>query len=494
MNRRSFLTACGAAVALSVVGCLDDPDNEPQDTPPDNSSDTAGSAEQDSGPWRPNTELPELPPGPPVASFETEPLTVGVPDDGVSTNDRFRVAVRSVEGATEEHPAAVAIVLSNRHAFEQTIRPRRLLVLDDPTVLRNGDRGTMVLAPTEAHPLAEQPPAYEQDDTGRWRVSETGGDWYPDQLTVPPESGLVASYHLLGPAERSEPVIEPGRYETNWRGNSLGFAVWPTNQPGPSETAAFAGADPGPLDDNDQMAWYHDAAAVTETYLRPSQESVSLPAAVDATFVNHSTEAAGGNPAQWRLHKRVDGTWYPIEPWEWADPYQSIPPGGQDETRLALFAGDPIDIGGARTVGHLGPGQYAYEIGFSVEDETHAFLIDVDAPELPIDPPDDATLVEDGEQRVVQGPDYAAARRRATLTLERVDNADPQVRILPEQLPRRPFLAYRSGFPMFEDGVEQVTVRTTRRNVRQVLEADTESLRFRYDGRTYEAAVTVDDE
>ena len=493
MDRRAFLATSAAALPVFTAGCSDRvPGSTSSSDPSENTTDDSPPNAAVDGPWQPFDSLPNLPDSPPFASFETAPLTVATPTRGVSTNDRFRLAVRSIDGATADAPARIEAVISNRQPFEQTIRSRRLLLLDSPTTVTSDDQETVYLAPAENHPLAEQVPEYTQDEHGRWRLTATGDDWYPDQITAPGNSGFIASYYLLGQPDEGERPVEPGRYQTSWRGDPFTVAVWPTDQPGPAERSALVGTDVPPLHADRQIEWFHEATEQTEAYLQPGRESVSLPAAIDATFINRSTEPAGGNPHYWRLHKLVDDEWYPVEPWGWTQPYHSIPPGGNDHTRLALFNDNPIDGLNARTVGYIGGGRYAYEIAYSVGEQTHAFCFDVDASDITIAAPADAVFIEGGAQQVIELPDYSSARRPTTVTIERWDVAPPEDRIIPEQLPRETFVVYRTALSQFTDGVEEVAVKTSRSRAPRT-DSDETSTQFEYEGETYEVKLTVED-
>ncbi len=101
-------------------------------------------------------------------------------------------------------------------------------------------------------------------------------------------------------------------------------------------------------------------------FLEPSAESVTAPAKIEFDLVNHGRESLSGNPYYWRLYKLVDDRWFPVDPWEFPLPLGSVQPGDVDETELFLYDGDPVDRQGSRTVGHLGGGQYAYAVGYSV--------------------------------------------------------------------------------------------------------------------------------
>lgn len=505
MDRRRFLGGTVAAVALPVAGCIgtpgssDDPpgsdtsdDTDDRDDEPPDEDPPAGN-----GIWQPLDDLPEPPEERPVVDFETAPLTAAIPRGRRSTGDRFTVTLHPAEGATADSPATVTVAVANRQSFEQTIRPHRLLVLDDPPVFRTQAHDSIYLVPSEDHPLAETTPGYSRDEDGRWRVESVGEDWFPETITAPPESGFVATYYLLGHHDREEPPIEAGRYRLRWRDGGFTVAVWPTDAPGPDERSSFADVSPPAIPNADEMAWHHDATRETGRYLLPSRETVDLPGAVSVDLYNYSRETMGGNPYYWRLYKLVDGEWYPISPWGWNQPFQELPPGSLADERLVLFHGEPIRLQGPRTVGHLGGGRYAYEVDFSAGEGTHATLLDVEAPALEVEPEPDAAVVETGETVVVELPNYADARRPGTLTVDRVD-AEPAAadrRLIPEQLPRRPHRAIRNALTQFAAGVDRVEVRTNRGTALGPLGYDEgETTTIAYRGTVYELSGSLEEE
>ena len=457
MDRRNFLAGTTGAAAL-LAGCstgfATDDDEDGDDANPN------GSAEEsnDGG----NPTLPDGPEASPtVVDFKTASLTATVADDHVSTADRLRVSLDFVEPATPDGPARLAAAVYNGKSFEQTFRLRRTLVFDDPARARNDDRDSIYLVPTEATPPAETVPDLTRDEKGRWRVASLRDEWYPKTWTLGPDEELTAELALAAhPDEGNSPIV-PGRYEFARRGNAVAIAVWPTDEPGPDGDSGFADADPPTLPNEDgEMAWYHQAGPGTETYLEPSAEAIEAPGTIEFAFVNRSREAASGNPGYWRLYKLLDDEWYPVAPWEWVQPLEHVGPGSVRERRLHCYHGDPIETTEARTVGHLGGGRYAFAVGYAVADETHAAMFDLEAPELSVGAEEDATVADEGDRIVVELPNYEGARRPATFTATRTDEAGE--RLLPEQLPRRPQRAFRNSLALFEPGVERVEVKTDR--------------------------------
>lgn len=489
MQRRTFVASLAAgSAALAGCGGLSEEDLPEQGTDgtgdQNNAPDTGG---KDDDVWQDRDELADkIMTEPVVVTFETARVSASVPNGSIRTNDGIRVTLDFETGATADAPATLVATVVNSASFEQTVHARRLLVLEDTPRGRTDDRDPVYLAPTEDHPLAETVPEYERDNEGRWRVRETRRDWFPRTITLEPDAGLVARYHLLASPDHDDPPIGPGQYRFHWRDSSLEIAVWDTDHPGPDGESRFAGADPPALEDEAEMAWYHDAMPETALSLRPGVETVELPASIDFELVNHGCESASGNPYFWRIHKLVEGEWFPVYPWEWSLPLHTVHPGQRDESTLGLYHDDPVQCRGTRTVGRLGGGRYAYEVGYDVDGETHAAMFDVDAPELTVDLEAEATIVEDGTATVVELPNHVDARQPAAFVVERADATAIDRQFIPEQLSRRPFRGYRNALPLFEGGVERVAVRTDRGTALRPLKYEKTAERtVAYRGQTY---------
>ena len=482
MNRRTFLA--GAAGGTSFLpGCSGmRPAVGGNGTDPDGSSD-----ENDDDGGNGTTDGAGLPTeNVTVVDFETVPLSASVVGGMFSTDDRLYGTIDFDEPETEDGPARLVASLENRKPFEQTFRSRRVVFFDDPARADNEDRDSIYLAPTEETEVAETIPDAVQDDDGRWRVDSVRADWYPETLTLGSEEMLDAEFVLLGHHDPDEPAIEPGNYRFGWRDAGFTVAVWQTDEPGPAEGSRFAGEEIPALPREEEMAWYHEATPETEIFLRPDEEAIEAPGRIEFELVNRTREPASGNPYYWRVYKLVDGEWLPVHPWGWNLPASSVGPGGIDESALHCYHGDPIRAGGARTVGHLGGGRYAYEAGYSVDSETHAAMFDLDAPDLSVDVEADTVVHDEGAEIVVTLPNHEDARRPATFTVSRTEEAEGK--LIEEQLPRRPFRGFRNALPLFEDGVEQVRVKTDRSTaLRPVDYDDSGTTTVEYEGQAFEA-------
>ncbi|TYT63802.1 hypothetical protein [Natrialba swarupiae] len=503
MNRRHFLVTAAGSALLAGCSALEDPDAEAERPPfqVDDPGESATDEDADADAGKSAFPFDE----PSTVDFETAPLTATVVGGRVSTDDGLSARLEFAEPATADSPATLVSTVRNDRPYEQTFQPRRLLILDDPTTGRTADNDSVYLAPAADHPLAETEPGYYRDDDGRWRLERVGDDWFPDRLTLDAEQEVVGEYYLLGHHHHDRPPIEANRYEFSWREGSFEIVCWPTDEPGPAGDSRFVGeVPPGFPEPDDEVRWYHDATPETPVFLEPSAESVTAPAKIEFDLVNHGRESLSGNPYYWRLYKLVDDRWFPVDPWEFPLPLGSVQPGDVDETELFLYDGDPVDRQGSRTVGHLGGGQYAYAVGYSVGPETYAARFDLEAPKLVVEPEDDVAIDDEGDRIVVRLPNYGDARRPATVTVSRLESEpDPadsdetavDERLVAEQLPRRPFRALRNSLPLFEDGVERVVVETDRGTaLRRFDYEEGERLTFAYDGDAFEASGSLEEE
>ncbi|ELZ06502.1 hypothetical protein [Natrialba aegyptia] len=502
--RRRFLqTLAGGSVLLAGCTELAAVDGDAGRSPPQGDDTSDGSSETDE-----SDELTEqadsrtLATNPTVVEFETAPLTAAV-TGRVRTADGLMMALDFDEPATSSSPATLTAIIANMRSYEQTFEPDRLVVLDEPVASRSpGDRDAVYLAPAEAHPLAETTPEYDRDDDGRWRLTGPSGDWFPETITLEADQRISAEYYLLGHHQPGTQPIEDRRYRFNYGESSFEIAIWPTEQPGPNGDSTFAGTTVPPLPDRDDVRWYHEATPETPVFLEPSRESVTVPARIEFSLVNHARERLSGNPYQWRLYKLVDGAWHHIAPWMIPQPLSRVTPGAIDDSELVVYAGEPITHQGERTVGFLGGGQYAYTVGYSVDSETHAALVELDAPDLHVDPEADAVVDDarsDGTERVVRLPNYADARRPATVTVSRVGSpsagaaSTADARVIPEQLPRPSFRAFRNSLPLFGDDVERVQVRTDRSTALRWFDFEADTTRtIAYEGDLFEATASLE--
>jgi hypothetical protein len=239
------------------------------------------------------------------------------------------------------------------------------------------------------------------------------------------------------------------------------------------------------------MAWYHDVDSETETYLEPDSERVEPPARIEFALTNHSRERLSGNPYFWRLWKLVDGQWFHVAPWGWPQPLTRIPPGGEERWSLAAFHEHAIDLSEGHSVGYLGGGRYAFEVGIARDDRTHAARFDLDAPPAALEPTDGIDVTRDSARVRVRWPRRGNEDLRATLTLTRTDDA--ATRLLTEQLMQPRNAALRNTLSFVTEDVDAVELVTDRNTVSRAARTDGYeggSFRFRHGEQPYEATAT----
>ena len=484
MERRRFLATTGIAL---LGGCtFADSEETPTVTPvgpPENGTETP-------------TETPGTRDDPALAAeelrerrvvdFETVPLTAALYGRR-RINDRVTATYGISEPATVDSPAVVHALLENRGDFEETFRLRRIPGFWDPpsTGIRDGD-GTLYLAPTGNHELVGSAPEVTRDSEGRWRLAGGGREWLPETLTLAPGEAALGQYNLVADDDTSTDPLGVGEYGFRYQGEGFTIAVWETEAPGPDRASALADADVPPLPNAEEMAWFHETDASTAVYLQPSAETVEAPASIEYELRNRSHERLSGNPYDWTLYKLVDGGWFRIEPWFVNQPLARIPPGDSDESERSLFHGEPIACEDGRDVGHLGGGRYAYRVGFSRGAETHAALVDLDAPAVEPDPDENVEVERDGAAVTVTMPVWGDDEHPpdAELVFERTDEPVDR-RLVPEQLFRRPMGGYRNALPLFESGVERVVLRGDRHVVGDTVGYEALEATVAYRGDTF---------
>jgi hypothetical protein len=339
---------------------------------------------------------------------------------------------------------------------------------DGVAELRGGEeKASLHAVPTSGHDFFE-----EDADVAR-------GDAVAETIVFKPRAGYVGEYELADDGLTEGVYI----FEGPEGKADLEIEVWEAGSPGPDAESLFEGRDVSDVTELRETAWYHEADASTPVYLEPSEESVSLPATVEFTLVNHSEGYVSGNPSRWGLYKLSDGDWYQIAPWAHRLPAADYPPSERAtyDVRLLHKEADEDARDGVRIVDRLGGGMYAYTVGMRRGEETNGAVFELDAPTVELDAPDDASVERDGARVTVT---TGEARHDGKTTVERVDGDGE--RVLTEHIYRRPYRTLLYSVPFFDDETDEVVVR----GFSEFGLVDEGNGVYTYDGRTYE--VTTD--
>lgn len=503
MHRRSVLSLVGSTLGAGCTGFgtgADSTETTTESPPTDTPTDTEtppddGDDGDDEGPgqrWS-------------LVEFETLPRTASlIPTRGHTTSGASLTA-QFERTATADGPARVRGTVTNENPDATTFELRRLPLFDDVpgawpgSRQHSGDytyRDSLLLAPTANHDVAETVPDWQLAEDGRWRlVDDVNGPWIPETVRLDPGDSFTFEYALVGRREGTGFPTEEYQFQGHGDTQDVVIAVWNSDQPGPTEESRFEGANPPSLPKADRMAWYHDANATTTAYLEPSAELVELPAKVDYTLRNHGREKLSGNPYYWKLWKLVDGEWFHVAPWGWPQPLTWVPPGGVQRWTLAGFSGKTVRCDDANTVGHLGGGRYAFQVGIARESRTHAALVDVESPPATLEPTEGLSVERDGGVVTVDWPHREDEVPQATLTLTPAADADPDARLITEQVMQHRNVALRNTLAFWGADTERVELVTDRNTVSRGARTggyEDGSFAFRYEGTTFEAAADFD--
>ncbi|MFC4551723.1 MULTISPECIES: hypothetical protein [Halorussus] len=439
----------------------------------------------------------EWPPRASVVELETGDRTLALNPTSYRSDDGASVSVAFAATATPDRPAQVRATLTNENDYDNTFRLNETPPFAEVNDARLRDRRGLTyrsnwyLVPTENHELVNEEPNYRRGPAGYWRLADrTVAPQLPPTVRLAPGETVEGEYVLLGQAEgEGRPT---GSYEfRGYDDSSVTITAWTTSAPGPETESRFEGASPPALSEGMEAGtrWYHDAGPETPVYLEPSAERGRLPERIDFTLRNRADEPVTGNPYHWVLYKLHDGEWFHVAPWGWPAPMSSVPPGDTEDWTLYAFGSEAVDVDDGNTVGFLGGGRYAFEVGMSRGKHSHAALFELTGPSVAVEPTPGVESSRDGDTVTVNAPDPEHEWRPATLTVTRAANADD--RLVAEQVMQRRFSALRDALALFESGVETVVVKTTRNAASRVVGYDRKRRRFRFDGQAYEATMTV---
>lgn len=511
MNRRAYLALLGGGLAGSA-GCsaLSDGSHSsetPTLTPVDPSTNDSNRRTTESGPITTGPTEGSMPLEPSqtwsLVEFETLPVTVSLTRTRWGTHDGGRMALEFTRSATVDGPAVLEGTFTNTNRYANTFDLLRLPLFGRkasawpggrPRDDRYTYRDVLVLAPTDSHALATHIPDLELAADGRWRLAGEVEEapFFPRTVRLGPEETVRVGYALVGVQEGEgfprERYHFPGYHETE-----VVIGVWRTDAPGPVGNSPFSGTELPSLPQATRMAWYHDAASSTDVYLEPDRERIDPPGRVMCTLVNHGREPLVGNPSFWRVWKHVDGQWFHVAPQLWPEPLTEVPPGGIQTWTLAAFSGHSLGLTDAYDLGYLGGGRYAFEVGISRENRTHAALIDLEGPPVSLEPTDGLTVTRDGAQATVRWPRRTDEVPRATLRLTRSDRAETQ--LITEQVMQHHNRGLRNSLPFLTDEETRVELSTDQNTVSAAVRTngyDPGAFWFRYDGESYEATAEFD--
>jgi hypothetical protein len=472
MRRRAFLASLGTS-AVAFAGCLTDASDAPNESttrpttePPTTDRTTTEDGEgEDDGSW-PSDRWS-------VVTLETQPRTLSLFPTQYRTDDDGRVEAAFAETATADNPARVRAKLTNAGGTANTVRldehppfsrsPRFSPLDGDGVGPANGDFD-LYFAPLPDQSLPTAAPATERGPDGVWRLSSSPTEpWFPDTHRLDAGESVTVEFAVVGEASGSG-SFEEANYEHPFDGGDdvLTLAAWNRETPGPESESRFAGESfPAPSGDDEtgesSVAWFHEATEEQSVYLRPSEEATELPETLTFSLVNRAEEPATGNPYDRTLYKLVDGEWQKLQPRAYPLPMGWVSPGDVEE--YVLRASNDGTLPGSEGIdaGYLGGGTYAFEVGMSVESRTHAAVFELDAPSPTVEPSDAvSTMREDGVVTVTDER-WERASGRGVVTVSRAE-ATGRV-VSPELAARRH--GYRNTLPFFEDGVEEVHLRTS---------------------------------
>lgn len=486
MQRRALLATI-AAGAATLSGCQATPAT---DTTTTTTTATTTTTTTDSGPPQTTERAPEPPDtgltGATTAVLETGDRTLSLLPSHRSIQSGIRVQSWLSATATAEHPATITATRRNPTEHQTAVRLQGLgpfaeTPFASPDREHGGDAG-LYLVPTEDHEFATRVPAVARDDA-HWYLDERPGDWHPRTLVLDP--GEVAVAKLWVVTHYQQPgVLATGRYAFGYD-DPMTIVAWQTSRPGPTEPSRFEDATPPAFGGEMRPKWFHDADAATPVYLQPSTERAETPAAVEFVLHNYTTTSLTGNRYDWALFKQVDDEWFHIAPWGIPVPLTPLAPGDTFTWTLHAFPGESVACQGARDIGYLGGGRYAFHVGMSPEKgRNRAAMFDLVGPAAEVVPTDAAEASRAGSTVEVSVP-VSEHEGPATLVLERADAADE--RLIVEQVMRRRYRALRNTLAFVDADVTQVRLHTGDQSVDDLVGHDAEERRFRFDGQAYVA-------
>lgn len=432
-----------------------------------------------------------------VVDLETGARTYALRPESYRPVDGVTVTMAFDRPATADHPARLAVRLDSARDDEVDLAADRLPVVADPVARQPApydDAASIVFAPGESNDIADTAPDVRRGPEGYWRAA-AGADpasWLPTSVTLGPEADRRCDSVVVGhPDGAGRPT---GDYAVGSDDATVVLSVWNTERPGPESSSRFE--DRGTLsihEVNSNVSWYHTADEGTEVYLEPSTERATLPASVDFTAVNHSSETL--SCGHWTLYKLVDGRFFHLWPDERTATCRTLAPGATKTFRLQAFNGAPPPRGGVgrgAVRGHLGGGRYAVVVGYNDANEMSGALVELAGSPVDVVPTDDVHATRIGSAVFATATRQVTNDRTtaATVTLTRTDDA-ALVKI-PEQVLRPRHRVLRNTLPFLRDGVERVVLNTAETVAHRTLAPGTDRKRFAFDGQAYRIELATD--
>lgn len=492
MQRRALLASLSAGLT-ALAGCSTGRGGSPGSS---TTAPTTGSTPTPTGRSEtPTTDEWELGAAS-IIDLETANRTYALTPPRYHSDDGGSVRTRFASTATAESPATVEATLTNENSFENTFRldwtpPFGRLTSDIPRPMggRRGDytyRVALLFAPTENHDLVEDAPELERGADGYWRLARGETAALPETVRLEPGETVRGEYALVGHSEGEGRGRPTGVYEFSRAGeHPLRVTVWNTDAPGPASDSRFAGTAVPDFAGESTTAWFHDAAAKTPTFVRPSVERTELPARVEFTFINRSREPT--SCGHWNFYKLRDDRWFHLGPFVHMSDCRVVSP-GDTKTRTIRAANGEMAPCDAQSYPYLGGGRYAAVAGYGHDTAQSAALVEFDAPAVTVVPTDDVTTERTDGSLTATTANWRTApeaehRSRVSVVLERAQAADR--RLIAEQAMRQRNRGYRNTLAFMEPDIDRVVLRTDDRIADRAVGYDDGATRFQYEGQAY---------
>ncbi|WP_439026798.1 hypothetical protein [Haloarchaeobius sp. DT45] len=482
MQRRHYLALCGTALSAGCSGLFARSEREPFEAPtrqPDTDDDDELQVTVEE---REDAQaLQPVDAGKAAMQFEVGNRTVAITPRKTEARDGIVVSTGFTAPATAEHPARLRATVRNQNDWAETVENTSVPFFgSSPVAARQTESSRredvhVVLAPTEAHPLVDEPPEWTRGQSGHWQLAEDVEDWLPREFELDAGEAITGEYALLTAGGDGFPT---GRYQ---RLRKFSVVAWARDAPGPDPLSAFQGRSVPPLgQDPETTLWFHQTTRQSPVFLRPSQERVTLPASPQFDLVNHTTEPVTGYRKNWQLYKRHGDGWKSLRTGAVRPSEAPLDPGQVESWSLLATNGEALDAPGSLSMGHLGGGTYAFGVMYAAEGlfDYAAALVEVDAPPVTVEAEQGVSVQQDGETVEVTAPGHDGTSNLEATVLEPASSAETT--LVAEQVMQSEHL--RNTIPFLtRPNVSAVRYRTPNRHW---LTAGGEPFRFTFDGQS----------